>query len=98
MLLESTTFTRWRSSATIRSMGKAGKALRQALETYGISQNKLAVTMAVDRSVVFHWFHENRDPSAETVVQIAEALKSINSYAAAEFIRLYVGDFLENQE
>ncbi len=79
-------------------MGKAGKALRQALETYGISQNKLAVTMAVDRSVVFHWFHENRDPSAETVVQIAEALKSINSHAAAEFIRLYVGDFLENQE
>ncbi|MEQ8465455.1 helix-turn-helix domain-containing protein, partial [Coleofasciculus sp. E1-EBD-02] len=68
-------------------MGKAGKALRQALETYGISQNKLAVTLKVDRSVVFHWFHENRDPSAETVVQIAEALHSLNPDAAAEFIR-----------
>lgn len=76
-------------------MGNAGKALRQALETYGISQNKLAVTLRVDRSVVFHWFHENRDPSAQTVVEIAEALKSINPEAAAEFIRLYVGDFLK---
>jgi len=79
-------------------MGKAGQALRQALETYGISQNKLAVTLKVDRSVVFHWFHENRDPSAETVVQIAEALHSLNPDAAAEFIRLYVGDFLKSDE
>ncbi|EDX77670.1 MAG: helix-turn-helix transcriptional regulator [Coleofasciculus sp. D1-CHI-01] len=79
-------------------MGKAGKALRQALKTYGISQNKLAVTLKVDRSVVFHWFHENRDPSAETVVQIAEALHSLNPDAAAEFIRLYVGDFLKSDE
>lgn len=76
-------------------MGNAGKALRQALETYGISQNKLAVTLRVDRSVVFHWFHENRDPSAQTVVEIAEALKSIDPDAAAEFIRLYVGDYLK---
>ena len=76
-------------------MGNAGKALRQALETYGISQNKLAVTLRVDRSVVFHWFHENRDPSAQTVVEIAEALKSLNPEAAAEFIRLYVGDYLK---
>ncbi|MEQ8971594.1 MAG: helix-turn-helix transcriptional regulator [Coleofasciculus sp. C1-SOL-03] len=79
-------------------MGKAGKSLRQALETYGISQNKLAVTLKVDRSVVFHWFHENRDPSAETVVQIAEALHSLNPDAAAEFIRLYVGDFLKSDQ
>jgi transcriptional regulator with XRE-family HTH domain len=88
MLLIPTTFTCSRSSDTIRIMGKAGKALKQALETYGISQNKLAVTLGVDRSVVFHWFHENRDPSAQTVVEIAEALKSINPDAAAEFIRL----------
>lgn len=79
-------------------MGKAGKALRQALETYGISQNKLAVTLGVDRSVVFHWFHEKRDPSAETVVQIATALKGINPDAAAEFIRRYVGDFLQDED
>ncbi|MFB2976235.1 helix-turn-helix domain-containing protein [Microseira sp. BLCC-F43] len=79
-------------------MGKAGKALRRALETYGISQNKLAVTLGVDRSVVFHWFHEKRDPSAETVVQIATALKTINPEAAAEFISLYVGDFLYHED
>ena len=79
-------------------MGKAGKALRQALKTHGISQNKLAVTLGVDRSVVFHWFHEKRDPSAETVVQIAEALKGINPEAAAVFIRLYVGDFLHKED
>ncbi len=79
-------------------MGKAGKALRQALEKYGISQNKLAVTLGVDRSVVFHWFHEKRDPSAETVVQIATALKTINPDAAAEFISRYVGDFLHRED
>jgi transcriptional regulator with XRE-family HTH domain len=76
-------------------MGKAGKALRQALETYGISQNKLAVTLGVDRSMIFKWYHEQRDPTAETVVEIAEALKNINPDAAAEFIRLYVGDYLK---
>lgn len=76
-------------------MGKAGKALQQALESYQISQNKLAVTLGVDRSIIFKWFHEKRDPKAETVVEIAEALKTINPDAAAEFIRLYVGDFLE---
>jgi hypothetical protein len=32
-----------------------------------------------------------------TVVQIAEALKSINPEAAAAFIRLYVGDFLKDE-
>lgn len=89
-----TTFTLLPSSDTIRGMGKAGKALRQTLERYGISQNKLAVTLGVDRSMIFKWYHEQRDPTAETVVQIAEALKSINPDAASEFIRLYVGEFL----
>ena len=79
-------------------MGKAGKALRQALETHGISQNKLAVTLGVDRSMIFKWYHEQRDPTAETVVQIAEALKSLNPEAAAQFIRLYVGDFLVDED
>jgi transcriptional regulator with XRE-family HTH domain len=79
-------------------MGKAGKALRQTLETYGISQNKLAVALGVDRSMIFKWYHEQRDPTAETVVQIAEALRGLNPEAAAEFIRLYVGDFLQNED
>ncbi|MFB8787284.1 MAG: hypothetical protein U7123_00130 [Potamolinea sp.] len=42
------------SSDTIEDMGKAGKALRQVLETYGISQNKLAVIMGTPRSIVFN--------------------------------------------
>jgi len=48
--------------------------------------------------MIFKWYHEKRDPTAETVVQIAQALKSINPSAAAEFIRLYVGEFLETEE
>lgn len=79
-------------------MGKAGKALRQTLENHSISQNKLAVTLGVDRSMIFKWYHEQRDPTAETVVQIAEALRSLNPDAAAAFIQLYVGEFLNKEE
>ncbi|HAA28434.1 MAG TPA: XRE family transcriptional regulator [Cyanobacteria bacterium UBA8553] len=79
-------------------MGKAGQALKQVLETYGISQNKLAVVMGTPRSIVFKWFHEQRDPTAETVVDIAKALQSINPTAAAEFVRLYLGEFMEDQD
>jgi plasmid maintenance system antidote protein VapI len=79
-------------------MGKAGKALKQVLETYGISQNKLAVALGVKPFVVFRWFHEQTDPSAETVVDMARVLQSINPTAAAEFVRLYLGEFMENQD
>jgi DNA-binding XRE family transcriptional regulator len=79
-------------------MGKAGKALRQVLETYGISQNKLAVALGVKPFVVFRWYHEQTDPSAETAVDIAEALKGIDRAAAKEFVNLYIGDFLEDQD
>ncbi len=77
-------------------MGKVGKALRQVLEGYGISQNKLAVTLGVKPSVVFRWFHEQTDPSAETAVDIAKALQGIDSAAAKEFVRLYIGDIVED--
>ena len=79
-------------------MGKAGEALRQVLESYGISQNKLAVTLGVKPSVVFRWFHEQTDPSAETVRSIAKALQGIDSAAAKEFVRLYIGDIAEDQD
>ncbi|HAA31017.1 MAG TPA: XRE family transcriptional regulator [Cyanobacteria bacterium UBA8553] len=79
-------------------MGKAGKALKQALETYGISQNKLAVALGVKPYVVFRWFHEQTDPSAETAVDIAKALQSINPAAADEYVRLYMGDFLQDKD
>lgn len=79
-------------------MGKAGIALRQVLETYNISQNKLAIAMGVKPSVVFRWYHEQTDPSAETMLNIAKALKSIEPAAAGEFIKLYASDFFPSKE
>ncbi|MFP4122720.1 MAG: XRE family transcriptional regulator, partial [Coleofasciculus sp.] len=37
-------------------MGRAGQALKQALRTYGISQNKLAVALGIERTIVNRWF------------------------------------------
>ncbi|MBW4657748.1 MAG: helix-turn-helix domain-containing protein [Drouetiella hepatica Uher 2000/2452] len=71
-------------------MGKAGKALKQVLEAYGISQNRLAVIMGIARSTVSHWFNETRDPSAEAVTEIVKALRQINPEAADEFVDLYL--------
>ncbi|NEQ31048.1 MAG: helix-turn-helix transcriptional regulator [Leptolyngbya sp. SIO4C5] len=70
-------------------MGKAGKALNQVLTAYGISQNKLAVTMGVGRSTVHYWFNETQDPSAEAVTEIAAALYRLNPAAAKDFIQRY---------
>jgi DNA-binding phage protein len=77
-------------------MGRAGKALREVLTQYGISQNSLAVKMGLQRSAVYKWFHEERDPTAETVVDITKALKSLNSQAAEDFVKLYLGDVLSD--
>jgi transcriptional regulator with XRE-family HTH domain len=77
-------------------MGRAGKALSQVLETYGISQNRLAVTMGIGRSTVHHWVKETREPLAESVLEIAEALEKIDEAAAKEFITLYLGRFADN--
>jgi DNA-binding XRE family transcriptional regulator len=79
-------------------MGKAGKALKQVLETYGISQNKLAVALGVKPYAVYRWYHEQSDPSAETAVDIVKALQGINPEAAKEFVRLYVGEMVEDEE
>ena len=79
-------------------MGKVGKALRQVLESYGISQNKLAVTLGVKPSVVFRWFHEQTDPSGETIANIAEALQGLNPAAAEEFVRLYLGKYFPEKD
>ena len=78
-------------------MGKAGKALRQVLETYGISQNKLAVAMGVGRSTVHYWFKQAQDPSAEAVLEIRKGLRNINPAAAEEFIRLYLDESDEDK-
>ena len=86
------------SSDTIRGMGRAGQALKQALETYGISQNKLAVALGIERTVVNRWFHERADPTAETVADIVKALKGIDRAAAEKFVELYLGELLEDEE
>jgi plasmid maintenance system antidote protein VapI len=72
-------------------MGKAGQALKQVLETYGISQNRLAVIMEIQRSNVHRWVNEATDPAADAVLEIRDALEKINPDAADEFIRLYLG-------
>lgn len=71
-------------------MGKAGKALRQVLETYSISQNRLAVTMGISRSTVNQWVNEISDPLAEAVTEIVKALEQLNLNAAEDFINLYL--------
>lgn len=73
-------------------MGKAGKALKQVLDAYGISQNQLAVTMGVRRSNVHRWVNESRDPVGEAILEIRKGLQTINPEAATEFIRLYLGE------
>ena len=72
-------------------MGKAGQALKQVLETYGISQNRLAVTMGIRRSNINRWVNEATDPAADAVLEIRDGLEQINPDAAEEFIRLYLG-------
>ncbi|HEY9629274.1 MAG TPA: helix-turn-helix transcriptional regulator [Coleofasciculaceae cyanobacterium] len=71
-------------------MGRAGKALRQVLEQYSISQYQLAATMEIDRSNVSRWVSEERDPSAEAVFTIKNALQKLNAEAARDFVRLYL--------
>ena len=71
-------------------MGRAGKALKQALITYGISQNQLAKAMRVGHANVSRWVNEVRDPGGETILEIRDALGQINPAAADEFIRLYL--------
>ncbi|PSN16703.1 XRE family transcriptional regulator [filamentous cyanobacterium CCT1] len=73
-------------------MGKAGAALKQVLETYNISQYSLAAVLDVERNNVYRWANEKRDPSAETVVEVVRALKSMNPEAAETFVKLYLGN------
>lgn len=78
-------------------MGKAGKALREVLETYEISQNRLAVVMGIARSTVSHWFNETRDPSAEAITEIVKALRKLDETAAKEFVELYLKESFEDE-
>ncbi|HEY9692752.1 MAG TPA: HNH endonuclease domain-containing protein [Oculatellaceae cyanobacterium] len=76
----------------MEGMGKAGQALRQVLESYTISQSLLAAELGVDRPIVFRWFHEHTDPTAQTVAEIVQALHKLNPSAATDFVQAYLGD------
>lgn len=78
-------------------MGKAGTVLKQVLDTYRISQNKLAVAMSIGRSSINRWVNENRDPSGDAILQIRKGLNKISPAAADEFIRLYLDESEEDE-
>ena len=63
---------------------------------HGISQNKVAIGLGVRGSVVYRWFHELIDPTGDTIAEIAKALQKLNPAAAEEFVRLYLGDFIQS--
>ncbi|GAB4358452.1 MAG: hypothetical protein Fur0042_27930 [Cyanophyceae cyanobacterium] len=77
-------------------MGKAGHALRIAIETHGVTQYALAKRLGVERSNVYRWVREERDPTAERVLDITRALKDLNPEAARAFVRLYLGEEVDN--
>jgi transcriptional regulator with XRE-family HTH domain len=78
-------------------MRKAGRVLREVLDTYGISQNKLAIAMGVQSSVVYRWFHESIDPTGDSLVKMVVALKLLDINAAREFVQRYLGEILEDE-
>jgi plasmid maintenance system antidote protein VapI len=78
-------------------MGRASQALKQVLEAYSISQNRLAVALEIDRSAVFKWIHGHREPTSDTIVEITKALKAMNVEAAREFVRLYLGEIVDDE-
>ncbi|NJN48535.1 MAG: helix-turn-helix transcriptional regulator [Alkalinema sp. RL_2_19] len=79
-------------------MARAGKALKRVLTRYGISQNQLATTMGIDRSNVSRWVSESRDPSAEAVAQIKQALVRLQPAAAEEFVQFYLYEGMEEAQ
>jgi plasmid maintenance system antidote protein VapI len=58
-------------------MGKAGRALKQVLEAYGINQTRLAIEMKVPSSNVNRWVNETRDPSGDAIVKSRQPWKSL---------------------
>ncbi|MEG4211032.1 helix-turn-helix transcriptional regulator [Microcoleus sp. S13_B4] len=78
-------------------MGKAGRVLRDALNTYGINQNKLVIAMGVRSSVGYRWFNEPIDPTGNTLVKMVVALKLLDIDAAREFVQRYLGEILEDE-
>jgi transcriptional regulator with XRE-family HTH domain len=79
-------------------MGKAGQVLKHVLEKYEVSQYSLAKRLGMERTNVYRWVHELRDPTAETLREIVKALKGLNAAAAEEFVQLYLGDIIDDKD
>ncbi len=77
-------------------MARAGKALKRVLTRYGISQNQLATVMEIDRSNISRWVSESRDPSAEAVAQIKQALMHLQAAAAEDFVQFYLYEGMDD--
>lgn len=71
-------------------MGRAGKALKRVLQDYQITQNHLAVSMSIDRSNISRWVNESRDPSAESVAELKDALTLIKPQAGDDFVSYFL--------
>lgn len=71
-------------------MGRAGKALNHVLKKYDISQSELAAKMSIDRSTINRWVNESRDPTAEAIVSIKNALTEMQAKAGKEFVKLFL--------
>jgi hypothetical protein len=54
--------------------------------------------METRRSNVGRWYHEQIDPTGDTIADIVAALRKIEPAAAEEFIRLYLGESREDEE
>ncbi|MEQ8963415.1 MAG: XRE family transcriptional regulator [Coleofasciculus sp. C2-GNP5-27] len=67
------------------------------METYEISQNRLAVAMKMRRSNVGRWYHEQIDSTGDAIADIVSALKKLNP-AAEMFVELYLGQWLKPDE
>ena len=59
-------------------MGKAGRALKQVLEEYDISQYGLSVADGCKAQQVYRWVNKKRDPTAATVIEIIRTLIYLN--------------------
>lgn len=79
-------------------MGKAGRALKQVLETYKITQYKLAATMNISRSNIHRWIHEVVDPTGDSILEIQAVLEELDPAAALEFTRLYWGRAIDSEK
>jgi transcriptional regulator with XRE-family HTH domain len=76
-------------------MGKAGQVLKQVLTSHDVSQYALAARLGIERTTVYRWCNNVRDPSGDTIVEIVTALKELSPEAARDFVQHYLGELVE---